>query len=221
MCGRFTLTATKGTLQEQFSLPFPEFTPNYNVAPSQQILAIVSGGNEKKAGFLHWGLVPSWAKDKKIGYKMINARSETLDEKPAFKRLLSRRRCLIPADGFYEWKREDDGKTKQPFRITIGNGQLFTFAGLWDKWRTEEEEYFSCTIITTKPNQLMESIHDRMPVILEGDDQDIWLNKDIEDKHILKNILNPYDANNMSAYPVSTLVNNPRNNNEACIDPLS
>jgi putative SOS response-associated peptidase YedK len=215
MCGRFTLTASREALQDEFGIAFPEKTASYNIAPSQDVLSIVGHQEGMKAGFLKWGLVPSWAKDKKIGYKMINARAETLDEKPAFKRLLNRRRCLIVVDSFYEWKREN-GK-KKPYRITVGDGALFTFAGLWDRWRTNEEEIVSCTIITTKPNQMMSELHDRMPVILEEGNREAWLDQGIEDKDLLKSILQPYESEKMSAYEVSTLVNNPRNNGEELI----
>ncbi|KYG34930.1 SOS response-associated peptidase [Alkalihalobacillus trypoxylicola] len=218
MCGRFTIITPKESLEEQLQLPFPEFSPNYNVAPSQKVLSIVSDSSNKwKSGFLQWGLVPSWAKDTKIGYKMINARGETLDEKPSFKRLLSRRRCLIPADSFYEWKRNDDN-TKQPYRIMVNKGDVFTFAGLWDRWKTDTQEIVTCTIITTKPNHFISNIHDRMPVILDGEDRKTWLDNSIEDKHILKELFTPYDENKMSAYEVSTLVNSPRNNSAECVE---
>lgn len=219
MCGRFILTTSRQELEEKFGIPFPDFNPRYNIAPSQEILSIVVNEEGWKAGFLQWGLVPVWAKDKKIGYKMINARGETLDEKPAFKRLLSHRRCLIVADGFYEWMKLND--RKQPYRITVDNGKAFTFAGLWDRWKSEDEEIVSCTIITTKPNKLMDEIHDRMPVILNEEERDIWLNSSIEDKHILKDLIKPYPAEEMNAHEVSTIVNSPKNEVEDCIRPLA
>ncbi len=148
---------------------------------------------------------------------MINARGETVDEKPAFKRLLARRRCLIVADGFYEWKHVDD--KKMPYRITVNDG-IFTFAGLWDRWQRDDEEIVSCTIITTEPNALMSDIHDRMPVIVGEEDRDTWLDPTIADKHILKSLIKPYTDEEMHAYEVSTLVNSPRNDGAECIQSL-
>ncbi|RKL64977.1 hypothetical protein CR203_23150 [Salipaludibacillus neizhouensis] len=217
MCGRFTLTASKEQLEAEFGIVFPEIEGSFNVAPSQDVLSLVAGKDGMKAGFLKWGLVPSWAKDKKIGFKMINARGESLDEKPAFKRLLTRRRCLIIADSFYEWKREGD--VKKPFRVTTENN-LITFAGLWDRWQSEDEEIVSCTIITTKPNSFMGQIHDRMPVILGEGNRDAWLDPSIQDHQLLKGILLPYE-HKMSAYEVSTQVNNPKNNSEELIASLN
>ncbi|MGO4890473.1 SOS response-associated peptidase [Anaerobacillus sp. MEB173] len=218
MCGRYTLAAPKEQIEEQLQLELTEYEPRYNIAPSQPVLSVISDGTQRRAGYLRWGLVPSWAKDPKIGYKMINARGETVDEKPAFKRLLARRRCLIVADGFYEWKRVDD--TKRPYRITV-NDNIFTFAGLWDRWKSDnDEEIVSCTIITTEPNELMSDIHDRMPVIVRDQDRDTWLNPSIADKHILKSLIKPYPEEEMHAYEVSTLVNSPRNNGADCIRSL-
>lgn len=179
------------------------------MAPSQQILSIVSDGENKRGGFLKWGLVPSWSKDSKIGYKMINARSETVDTRPSYKNLLKRRRCLIVADGFYEWKNED-GK-KQPYRIKMKDDHVFAFAGLWDRWEKDDEIIHSCTIITTEANEIVSDIHDRMPVILPEEKHDIWLNPAIQDSSQLKQLLHPFPAKNMMAYQVSTLVNSPKN----------
>lgn len=220
MCGRFTLTASKEAIQESLQLElFDDYQPRYNIAPSQPVLSVISDGDKRRAGYLRWGLVPVWAKDKKIGYKMINARGETLDEKPAFKRLLQRRRCLVVADGFYEWMKKDD--KKQPYRITVNEGAVMTFAGLWDRWKSDDEEIVSCTIITTKPNDLMSDIHDRMPVILGAAEREVWLDTTIEDKHILKDLIKPYPAERMQAYEVSTLVNSPKNESEECIKSLA
>ncbi|WP_163583481.1 SOS response-associated peptidase [Gracilibacillus saliphilus] len=218
MCGRFTLDTSIEVLESELGIVLTEFQPSYNIAPTQQVLSIVGTNQGRKAGYLQWGLVPVWAKDPKIGSKMINARSETVDEKPSFKRLLSRRRCLIVADSFYEWKREE--KEKQPYRITVNDGQLFTFAGLWDRWSSGDQEIVSCTILTTKPNRLMESIHDRMPVILQDKGQDNWIDPTIDDKAFLKSFLLPLDDSLMKAYPVSKKVNNPRNNDQSLIEPI-
>ncbi|ADC51456.1 YoqW [Alkalihalophilus pseudofirmus OF4] len=218
MCGRFTLTATKEQIEKQLNVHLDDYEPRFNIAPSQPVLSVISDGKKRKAGYLKWGLVPVWAKDPKIGYKMINARGETVDEKPAFKRLLKRRRCLIVTDGFYEWKRTDE--TKQPYRITV-NDRIFTFAGLWDRWKSGDEEIVSCTILTTAPNEFMRDIHDRMPVILGDEERKVWLDPSIEDKEIVKDIIKPYPAQYMTAHEVSTYVNNPRNESEECIKSLS
>ncbi|MED1603187.1 SOS response-associated peptidase [Alkalihalophilus marmarensis] len=213
-----TLTATKEQIEEQLDVQLDDYEPRFNIAPSQPVLSVISDGEKRKAGYLRWGLVPVWAKDPKIGYKMINARGETVDEKPAFKRLLKRRRCLIVADGFYEWKRTEE--TKRPYRITV-NDSIFTLAGLWDRWTSEKEEIVSCTILTTAPNEFMKDIHDRMPVILGDAERKVWLDSSIEDKEIIKDVIKPYPAQFMNAHEVSTIVNNPRNESAECIRSLS
>jgi putative SOS response-associated peptidase YedK len=213
MCGRFTLTASKENIEDQLQVELFDYKPRYNIAPSQPMLSIISDGQKRKAGYLQWGLVPSWAKDPKIGYKMINARGETVDEKPTFKWLLERRRCLVVADGFYEWKRIEE--KKKPYRVTVNDG-IFTFAALWDRWKSENKEIVSCTILTTEPNELMKNIHDRMPVILGEEERNIWLDPSMEDKPILKGLLKPYPNQEMKAYEVSTLVNSPKNEMEEC-----
>ncbi len=218
MCGRFTLDTSIEVLESELGIALTEIEPSYNIAPTQQVLSIVGNEEGRKGGYLQWGLVPSWAEDPKIGNKMINARSETVDEKPSFKRLLSRRRCLIVADSFYEWNRKEGDK--QPYRITINDGRLFTFAGLWDRWKKGDLELVTCTILTTKPNNLMQSIHDRMPVILQGKDQDNWIDSTIVDKPFLKSLLVPLDSSLMKAYPVSKKVNNPINNDNTLIEPV-
>ncbi len=211
---RYTLTASKEQIEEQLGVQLDDYQPRYNIAPSQPVLSLISDGENRRAGYLKWGLVPVWAKDPKIGHKMINARGETVDEKPAFKRLLKRRRCLIVADGFYEWKRTEE--KKKPYRITVNDG-IFTFAGLWDRWESDDKEIVSCTILTTKPNEFMKEIHDRMPVILGGKDRNMWLDPSIEDKDILTQLIKAYPAKDMDAYEVSPLVNNPKNETSDCI----
>lgn len=214
MCGRFTLFATPIEIAERFDVPltfFDLYEKSYNIAPSHHILAVINSGLEQRAGLLRWGLIPSWSKDEKIGYKMINARAETIDEKPSFKQAFMKRRCLIIADGFYEWKRQND--SKQPMRITLRNQQLFAMAGLWEKWQNPDgESIYSCAVITTKANELVSDIHDRMPVILREQDEQIWLSRNIEEVKLLKDVLLPYNATDMNAYPVSSLVNTPKNN---------
>lgn len=220
MCGRYSLFASKEDLMERFDIfqwEELEWIERYNVAPSQQVLAVVRGMDGNRAGFLRWGLVPSWASDPKIGYKMINARSETVDQKPSFKRLLKRRRCLIIADGFYEWKKE--GKTKQPYRFHLKSKQPFAFAGLWDRWEKGDDIIQSCTIITTEANDVVKDVHDRMPVILTNETEDIWLDRNIEVEQ-LKEILVPYKADDMDRYPISSLVNSPKNDTVEIINSL-
>jgi putative SOS response-associated peptidase YedK len=174
---------------------------------------------EHRAEFLRWGLIPSWAKDPGIGDRMINARAETVAEKPSFRRALQKRRCLVLADGFYEWRKE--GKKKTPLHIALKSHEPFGFAGLWETWKPPTgETIHSCTIITTTPNALMESIHNRMPVILTREAEALWLDRRVEDPQALLPLLAPYPAEAMDAYVVSPLVNSPRNDTSACIEPV-
>jgi putative SOS response-associated peptidase YedK len=214
MCGRFTLKADIETIAKVFhvkpALAVAEITPRYNIAPTQEVVSILSNGASHLEP-LRWGLFPSWAKDEAIGNKMINARAETLAEKPSFKRLLRSKRCLVVADGFYEWRKEAGSKTKTPMYITLKGDQPFAFAGLWDLWNSPDgQQIRSCTIITTQPNALMESIHDRMPVILSPDASEQWLDTSLHDEHALSSLLVPYPAEEMTARAVSRLVNDPR-----------
>lgn len=221
MCGRYSLFSKQDVVTERFQLANSEqleWVERYNIAPSQQVLAIIRDEKGNRAGFLKWGLVPSWATDPKIGYKMINARMETVDHKPSFKRLLRRRRCLIPADGFYEWKR--DGDKKQPYRFQLKTKLPFAFAGLWDRWEEGDKVIHSCTIITTEANTLVRDVHNRMPVILRNEAEQIWLDRTIEDSAKLKQLLLPYGAEDMESYPVSTLVNSPKNDQKEIIQSL-
>ncbi|KAB8137842.1 SOS response-associated peptidase [Gracilibacillus oryzae] len=216
MCGRFTLTISKELIERELGIQINEYHESYNIAPTQNILGVVGSKEGYRAGYFKWGLVPKWAKDLSIGSKMINARSETIEEKRSFQPLLSRRRCVIVADSFYEWKREE-GK-KVPYRIMVNNNQLFTFAGLWDRWEREGQEVISCTILTVQPNDLMSEIHDRMPVILDQPSRELWLNPSVQEEQKLKSVLKPYNADEMSFYQVSSAVNNPRNNDESLIE---
>jgi putative SOS response-associated peptidase YedK len=223
MCGRFTLTADMNAIQTAFPwLTVPEgITPRYNIAPSQPIAVVPNDGNNK-LDFYVWGLIPSWAKDPSIGHRLINARSETVTEKPSFRAAFRRRRCLVLADGFYEWRHEGSRAPKTPIYIKLNSGMPFAFAGLWENWFSKDgSQILSCTILTTNPNPLMESIHNRMPVILPPDTYDTWLQPgDVADSKSLTDLLIPYPDIEMSAYPVSTVVNNPRNETPACIQPL-
>lgn len=193
--------------------------PRYNVAPSQPV-AVVPNDGENRLDFFVWGLIPSWAKDPKIGYRMINARAETVDQKPSYKAAFRRRRCLVLADGFFEWKRDPGSKSKTPMYIKLKSGDPFGMAGLWEIWHNGDgSEVRSCTIITTESNELLSEIHDRMPVILPEERYQLWLNPDECDPAELKPLLIPYFSDQMMAYPVSRLVNNPANDVAACLEP--
>lgn len=221
MCGRFTLTVDPDQLREEFnfvSLP-DQLTPRYNVAPSQPV-AVIPNDGKNKLDFFTWGLIPSWAKDPEIGNRLINARAETLIEKPSFRNAFRRRRCLIPADGFYEWKADPEGKSKMPMYIRLRSGRPFAFAGLWENWNSPDgSQILSCTIITTTPNELMQTIHNRMPVILPPSAYQAWLQTDAVEVDRLQALLVPYATSEMIAYPVSRLVNSPNNDLPACIEP--
>ena len=224
MCGRFTLKTDPETLTETFpgftTPAADEMTPRYNITPSQRV-AVVANNGENSVEFFQWGLIPSWAKDPKIGNRMINARSETLAEKPSFRTPYKRRRCLILSDGFYEWRAEPGSKTKTPFYIRLKSEKPFAFAGLWEAWspNIDDDPLLSCTIITTSPNALMETIHRRMPVILEPDGYEQWLDPSEQSPKQLDGLLQSYPAEEMEAYPVSRLVNRPSNDSPDCIAP--
>jgi putative SOS response-associated peptidase YedK len=211
MCGRYTLTTPYQMLKELFELgDIPaEVGPRFNIAPTQQVAAIPNEPARRLALF-RWGLVPFWAKDPKIGSQMINARAETVAEKPAFRNALRKRRCLILADGFYEWRKE--GARKTPTYIRLSSHRPFAFAGLWESWKAPDgSSLLSCAIITTSANELMKPIHDRMPVILPPERQSVWLDPAEQDASLLTSLLAPFDSSRMEAYPVSTRVNSPAN----------
>jgi putative SOS response-associated peptidase YedK len=223
MCGRFTLNQSPEALAEVFDIQqVPHLAAEYNIAPTQMVATVIQNPESEKREFkqLHWGLIPSWAKDPKMGVKLINARAETVAQKPAFRSAFKHRRCLVLADGFYEWQRQQ-GK-KQPFYFRLQDGQPFAFAGLWERWETPtNDEIISCTILTTAANELLQPIHERMPVILEPQDYDLWLDSQVQTPETLQPLLRSYSAPAMAAYPVSTLVNNSRHNSSECIMPLS
>lgn len=220
MCGRFTLTENIIQLQAFFQFDNDiEAAPRYNIAPGQQILTVVSNGKERIGRTMKWGLVPFWAQDEKIGYKLINARGETIDTKPSFKHAFQRRRCLILADGFYEWKKLED--RKQPYRFTMKDKKPFAFAGIWETWAKGGEPVVTCTIITTSPNEVTADVHDRMPVILPEHTYDAWLDPSFQQVDKLKELLKPYPAEAMEKYEVSTLVNSARNESRELIAPLN
>ncbi len=217
MCGRFTLTTNPAEAQDAFpGFGFPPvFAPRFNIAPSQPLLAIPNDGS-KQATFFLWGFMPTWAKDSGFDRKLINARGETLTEKPSFKGAYQYRRCLILADGFYEWKAV--GGQKTPHFIFMRSRQPFAFAGLWSDWESADGSRLkTCAIITTEPNELMRPIHKRMPVILPPAAYRAWL--DSRPRNDLQPLLKPYPAEKMDAYPVSTLVNNPANERAECVVP--
>lgn len=210
MCGRYTLKHDIQAIAQEFHVaPSLQTVPRYNIAPTQEVISVLQNG-EAHLELLRWGLIPSWAKEESIGSKMINARAETLAEKPSFKRLLHSKRCLVVSDGFYEWKQEGRGP-KTPMYITLKDDELFAFAGLWDAWKDADGQVIrTCTIITTEPNELMASIHTRMPAILSRDAREIWLDTTIRDEHALLPLLAPYPTDQMSVRSVSRLVNDPR-----------
>ena len=221
MCGRFTRKENFQNLAALLGLSIPPpLAPRYNIAPSQLVACIRTNPETTEREFveLKWGLVPSWAKDPSIGNKLINARSETVSEKPSFRKAFKQQRCLVLADGFYEWKRE--GKTKQPYYIRMKDHRLFAFAGLWERWEKQEPTMETCSLITTGPNALMEPIHHRMPVILATTQYDEWLNTSLRETERLNPLLRPFPPEEMEAYPVSMLVNNPRNDVAECVRPM-
>jgi putative SOS response-associated peptidase YedK len=221
MCGRFTLTIDPADMQDTFpKFTFPsEVIPRYNIAPTQPVLVLPNDGRNK-ANFFVWGLIPSWAKDPTIGSRLINARAETLSEKPSFRSAYKYHRCLIFADGFFEWQTRLGSKAKLPYFIRLKSGKPFTFAGLWEHWQSPDgSEVMSATIITTTPNALMAPIHSRMPVILPGHSYNLWLDPSARSPADLNRLLVPYPAEEMEAFPVSTLINSPANDNPDVLIP--
>jgi putative SOS response-associated peptidase YedK len=223
MCGRFTLIAPGEAVAELFDLSeTPEIAPRYNIAPTQPVAAVRTNRDTGRRELTHfyWGLIPSWAKDPTIGSRMINARSETAAEKPSFRAAFKYRRCLVPTDGFYEWWQVDGGK--QPVRIQMKDERPFAIAGLWEHWQSPDgSEIESCTLLTTGPNDLLKPIHNRMPVILAPEAFDLWLDPGAQHPGEVQPLMRPFPSDLMTFYPVSTHVNNPRNEDPACIAPLN
>lgn len=222
MCGRFTLITPGEVIAEQFDLAeTPQIAPRYNIAPTQPVAAVRFNRDKGSRELVHfyWGLIPSWSKEPDIGSRMINARSETAAEKPSFRTAFKYRRCLIPADGFYEWQKVNGGK--QPVRIQMKDERPFAIAGLWEHWQSPDgSEIESCTLLTTTPNNLLKSVHNRMPVILAPEDYELWLDPGAQHPGEVQPLLRPFPAEEMSFYQVSTHVNNPRNEDPECILPL-
>ena len=223
MCGRFVLTAHPEMLMELFNLDeVPSLMPRYNIAPTQDVAVVrpKMEGEGRELAMLHWGLIPSWAKERKMASRMINARSETVAEKPAFRRAFRSRRCLIPADGFYEWQQK--AYRKQPYYIHMEDRQPFALAGLWERWQSNGGQPIeSCTIITTDASELLWPVHPRMPVVLPQETYDLWLNPKVQETERLLALLRPYPSKEMAMYPVSTLVNHAGNEDPRCIEPMS
>jgi len=221
MCGRYSFAPDLKIVNEHYDITINDgqVAPNYNCAPSQ-LLPVITNENPDSISFFKWGLIPFWAKTPAIGYKLINARGETITEKSSFKNAFARRRCLVPADAFYEWKKLPDGKTKIPYRIFLPESQVFSMAGIWETWKSPNGDLIqSFTIITTSPNQLMAGIHDRMPVILQKEDATAWL-RDSNQK-VWLDLIKPYDSQKMAVSQISPLVNSPRNNSIEITRPVT
>ncbi len=223
MCGRYRLSRRKQIIEEHFDTQAwdDDWSPRYNIAPTQPIPVIRQNPKEpvRELSLVRWGLIPHWAKDASGAARMINTRSETAAEKPAFRDPLKYRRCLIPADGFYEWKRTV--KAKQPFCFEVNNGELFAFAGLWDRWKDASGKWLeTCSILTTAANVLAAAVHNRMPVILDPDSYDLWLDPGMKDVTAVSELLKPCDARLVRWYPVSTWVNHVANDDEECSAPI-
>jgi putative SOS response-associated peptidase YedK len=222
MCGRYQLKAERRQVASHFDVDDTpeEMRSRYNISPTQMVPVVKNNyeTNERELVMHKWGLIPFWAKDSKIGFKMINARSETVLEKPAFRNAFKKQRCIVPADGLYEWKR--DGKNKTPFSFTMKDDSVFGFAGMWERWKSPDgQEIHSCCILTTSPNELMADVHDRMPVILRKRDYQVWLDASAVKPDELVELLVPYDADEMKRHEVSSIVNNARNETPECAAP--
>jgi putative SOS response-associated peptidase YedK len=224
MCGRYSQSQSAEIIAKAFQVDsVPALKPRYNIAPTQSVPTVLqtSASTNRQFKMLHWGLIPSWAKDPKMGARLINARAETVNEKPAFRSAFRQRRCLVLADGFYEWQQQEDKKQKQPFYFRLSDGQPFAFAGLWEHWKgADGEEIESCTLLTTEPNELMQPIHNRMPVILDPKDYDLWLDSEVKKPELLQPLLRSYQTEEMTAYPVSKVVNKPTNDTAECINSI-
>jgi putative SOS response-associated peptidase YedK len=218
MCGRFTLRTPRARLEELFALPDApaNLSPRFNIAPSQPIASIRQCDGQREWVYFKWGLVPSWSRQAKPPYSTINARAETVARKPAFRKAFRQSRCLIPADGFYEWKA--DGNRRQPYLIHRKDDAPFAFAGIWDHWQSAEQVIESAAIIVTEPNEVMAAIHNRMPVILDPEDYALWLDHN-QPLQRIQDLLRPSPDGDLEAYPVSRLVNAPANDGPACIEP--
>lgn len=221
MCGRFAQRADSKKIAKEFQVAeVPAVEARYNIAPTQEVLAVYEREDGREATFYKWGLIPSWAKDASMGARLINARAETVAEKPAFRQAFKQRRCIIPVDGFYEWQRTRG--RKQPFFFRMKDERPFGFAGLWERWQAEGSEVInSCAILTTEANEVLRPVHDRMPVIIHPDDYELWLDADARKLGLVKEMLRSYPAEEMVSYPVGTSVNSPRNQGTELIEELA
>ena len=222
MCGRFTLKGSPEQILRALDslhgirFGFPQYFPRYNIAPSAYVAAVLNDGSKTVAP-IRWGLIPSWAKDPRIGNRMANARAEGIAEKPSFREPFKHHRCLVLADGFYEWKAVPKGP-KQPYYFRLKSGEPFAFVGLWDEWKDADgNPSKTCCLITTTPNALTEKVHDRIPVILRPDQYELWLSQGEPPKEKLLECLKPYPAEEMECWRVSRVVNDPKNDREECI----
>jgi putative SOS response-associated peptidase YedK len=224
MCGRYRLSRRKHVVEEYFDTVSggEDWNPRYNIAPTQPVAVIRQNPKEpiRDLSLMRWGLIPSWAKDSSAAARMINARSETVGTKPAFRDALKSRRCLIPADGFYEWSRA--GKTKQPYCFEVNEGELFAFAGIWGRWKDPSGQWVkSCSILTTTPNAVTSAVHDRMPVILDPDGYDLWVDPGMTNVAAASDLLTSFDTRLMRCFPVSTRINHVANDDEECSRPVN
>src|SRR6516225_871216 len=219
MCGRFARIVSNKKLREKYRLKeIAELEPRYNIAPTQPVAVVRAADGENELSWLRWGLIPSWSKDATIGYKLINARAESVAEKPSFRSAFKQRRCLIPASGFYEWQKQETSR-KQPYFIFPRHGELFSFAGLWERWHDPEgEEVETCTILTTEANALMRPLHDRMPVILDTSAEDVWLDTR-STVDLLRPLFVPFGSAELEAYPVGPWVSNAKHEGPRCLEP--
>jgi putative SOS response-associated peptidase YedK len=218
MCGRFAQKSPRAKITKKFKVEeVPPLAERYNVAPAQAVLGIRESSGVREAAFFKWGLVPSWAKDPTIGNKLINARAETITEKPSFRGAFARRRVLVPADGFFEWSRRGD--RKRPFYFHMRDGEPFAMAGLWERWEGDSGPLETCAVLTTEANELLASYHDRMPVILRPEDYEAWLSS-ASGRDELISLLRPYTREEMNVYAVSALVNSPSNDTPRCVEPI-
>jgi putative SOS response-associated peptidase YedK len=223
VCGRYRLSRRKQIVEEYFDSVSnePDWAPRYNIAPTQPVPVTRQNPKEpvRELALMRWGLIPSWARNSSVAAPMINARSETASTKPAFRDALRFRRCLIPADGFYEW--QGTGKSKQPYCFEINEGELFAFAGLWDRWKDSSGNAVeTCSILTTTPNAVTSAVHDRMPVILDPGNYDLWLDPGMRDASAVSDLLEPYDPRRMRCFPISTRINHVSNDDEECCAPV-
>jgi putative SOS response-associated peptidase YedK len=218
MCGRFAQKSSAKKISKQFKVEeVPPLAERYNVAPTQTVLAVREASDGREATLLKWGLVPRWAKDPTIGNRLINARAETVTEKPSFREAFARRRCLVPMEGFYEWARRGD--RKRPFYFHMRDGEPFAVAGLWEVWEGDGDPLGTCTLLTTKANELLAGYHDRMPVILRPEDYDLWLDSGVRSAERLLPLLRPYPGEEMTTYAVGLMVNSPSNDSPRCVEP--